>query len=199
MAVPHTDSPARARDRPAARTLIGPGQLAEGVARLAREVSADHSDGVVLVAVLKGSIPFLSDLVRAMTIDAEIEFMAISSYAPDTGRVRIVKDVECDLLDRQVVLVEDIVDTGLTLTFLLRELGARDPASLATCALLDKVVRRIVPTPVRYRGFEIGDDFVLGYGLDFAERYRNLDRVVAGDLAALRANPDAHVEQLYRR
>lgn len=179
--------------------MVGTGELQEGVRRLAAEICADHEDGVLLVAVLKGSVPFLADLVRCMTVLPEIDFMAISSYAPDTGRVRIVKDVEADLSGRRVVLVEDIVDTGLTLTYLLGELRRRQPASLETCALLDKAVRRIVPAPVRYRGFEIGDDFALGYGLDFAGRYRNLDRVVAGDVAALRADPDAHVSQLYRR
>lgn len=154
---------------------------------------------MLLVAVLKGSVPFLADLVRAMTVVPEVDFMAISSYAHDTGRVRIVKDLDSDIYGRRVVLVEDIVDTGLTLTYLLNQLRGRQPASLDVCALLDKVARRIVPTPVRYRGFEIGDDFVLGYGLDFAERYRNLDRVVVGDLEALQADPDAHVEELYRR
>lgn len=182
---------------PGLRTLIGSGALHAGVARLGAELSAAYDDGVVLLAVLKGSVPFLADLVRAMTIVAEIDFMAISTYAPDTGRVRIVKDTEVDVHGRHVVLVEDIVDTGLTLTYLLGELRERRAASVEVCALLDKAVRRIVPTPLRFRGFEIGDDFVLGYGLDYAERYRNLDRVVAGDLAVLRADPDAYVTDLY--
>jgi len=179
------------------RTLIGSEALHARVARLGAEVSAAYDDGVVLLAVLKGSVPFLADLVRAMTIVPEIDFMAISTYAPDTGRVRIVKDTEVDVHGRHVVLVEDIVDTGLTLTYLLGELRQRRAASVEVCALLDKAVRRIVPTPLRFRGFEIGDDFVLGYGLDYAERYRNLDRVVAGDLAVLRADPDAYVTDLY--
>ena len=112
--------------------------------------------------------------------------------------MRIVKDLDADIGGRDVVLVEDIVDTGLTLTYLLGELGRRRPASLATCALLDKRARRIVPTPVEHVGFVIPDEFVLGYGLDFAGRYRNLDHVVAGDLDALRTDPEAHVQQLYR-
>jgi hypoxanthine phosphoribosyltransferase len=128
-----------------------------------------------------------------------VDFMAISAYAPDTGRVRIVKDLDVDIHERDVVLVEDIVDTGLTLTYLLGELHRRGPRSLETCALLDKAARRIVPVPVRFRGFEIGDEFVLGYGLDFAGRYRNLDRVVAADLATLRADPDAYIDELYAR
>jgi hypoxanthine phosphoribosyltransferase len=98
-----------------------------------------------------------------------------------------------------VVVVEDLVDTGLTLGFLLGVLRRRQPRSVEACALLDKVTRRIVPTPVRFRGFEIGDEFVLGYGMDYAGRYRNLDRVMSGDLAALRADPDAYVSELYAR
>ena len=166
---------------------------------MAAEISAAHADGVVLVAVLKGSIPFLSDLVRRLTIVPVIDFMAISAYAPETGRVRIVKDLELDISGREVVLVEDIVDTGLTLTYLLGELGRRQPRSLDAATLLDRTTRRIIPTPVRYRGFEIGDQFVLGYGLDFAQRYRNLDRVVLGDVAVLREDPDAYVPAVYAR
>jgi hypoxanthine phosphoribosyltransferase len=151
------------------------------------------------VAVLKGSIPFLSDLVRRLTIVPVIDFMAISAYAPETGRVRIVKDLDMDISGRDVVLVEDIVDTGLTLHYLLAELGRRTPRSLEACTLLDRTSRRIIPTPVRYRGFEIGDEFVLGYGLDFSQRYRNLDRVVLGDVDVLREDPDAYVPSLYAR
>ena len=123
--------------------------------------------------------------------------MSITHYAPDSGRVRIIKDLDIDISGRDVVLVEDIVDTGLTLTYLLGELERRGPRSVAACALLDKTVRRIVPTPVDYVGFEIEDHFVLGYGLDFEQRYRNLDRVIAGDLTTLRADPDAYVKDLY--
>ncbi len=153
----------------------------------------------MLVAVLKGSLLFLADLVRAMTVAPAVEFMAISSYAPDSGRVRIVKDLELDVGGRDVVLVEDIVDTGLTLNYLLGVLRERGPRSCEACVLLDKAVRRIVPTPVLFRGFEVGDEFALGYGLDFAGRYRNLDRVVAGDPRVLLADPDAYVSELYRR
>lgn len=182
-----------------ARVLITQAELKAGVKRLAGELDAAYPEGVLLVAVLKGSVLFLSDLVRQLTVDVEVDFLAVSAYAPGTGRVRIVKDLELDIFDRDVVLVEDIVDTGLTLTYLTGELGRRQPRSLEVCALLDKQCRRIVPTSVRFAGFEIDDDFVLGYGLDFAERYRNLDLVVAGDLDALRADPDAHVEELFER
>lgn len=151
----------------------------------------------VLAAVLKGSVPFLADLCRQLPAHFMVDFMAISSYAPDSGRVRIVKDLDIDAYDRNVVVVEDIVDTGLTLTYLRRELQLRAPRSLSTCALLDKAVRRIVPVPLEFRGFEIGDEFVLGYGLDFAGRYRNLDRVVSGELEALRADPDVYRADLF--
>jgi len=167
------------------------------VARVAAEVSGAHDDGVVLVAVLKGSVPFLADMARAMTVVPVVDFMAISAYAPDTGRVRIVKDLDMDISGRDVVLVEDIIDTGLTLHYLLAELTRRGPRSIEACALLDRTSRRIIPVPVRYAAFEIGDEFLLGYGLDFAERYRNLDRVVVGDLGVLRDDPDAYVGELY--
>ena len=119
--------------------------------------------------------------------------------AEGTGRVRIVKDLDLDLYGHDVVLVEDIVDTGLTLNYVLGELRRREPRSLEVCTLLDKSVRRLLPVPVRYVGFAIDDDFVIGYGLDFAERYRNLDRVLVGDLGALRLDPDAHVDELFAR
>ena len=181
------------------RPLIGREDLEATVRRLGAEISADYPGGVLLVAVLKGSVFFLADLVRAMSIDVEVDFLSISSYAPGTGRVRIVKDLDSDVFGRDIVLVEDIVDTGLTVTYLLGELARRAPRSLEACTLLDKRPRRIVPTPVRYVGFEIGDEFALGYGLDFAERYRNLDHIVAGDVRALREDPDAHVPDLFGR
>jgi len=179
------------------RELLSTAELHSGVRRLAAELSAAYDDGLLLVAVLKGSVPFLADLVRHLTIQPEVDFLAISRYAPGTGRVRIVKDLDVDIAGRDVVLVEDIVDTGLTLTYIVGELARREPRSLAVCALLDKAVRRIVPTPIAFTGFRIDDEFVLGYGLDFGERYRNLNRVVAGDLADLRARPDAYVAGLF--
>ena len=177
--------------------LIPADELRAGVARLAAEVSADHPDGVVLVSVLKGSVLFMADLVRALTVPVEVDFLAVSSYAEGTGRVRLVKDLDIDINGRAVVLVEDVVDTGLTLTWLRGVLQARGPSSLRVCTLLDKAVRRIVPTPLDYVGFEVEDVFALGYGLDFAERYRNLDRIVRGELEALKADPDAYVDTLF--
>ncbi len=144
-------------------------------------------------------MPFLADLVRAVAVEVSVDFLAISAYAEGTGRVRIVKDLETDIWGRDVVLVEDLVDTGLTATYVLGELRRRGPRTVEVCTVLDKAVRRLVPVRLRFVGFEIGDEFVIGYGMDFGERYRNLDRIVAADLHALRADPDAHVEALYRR
>jgi hypoxanthine phosphoribosyltransferase len=191
------DTAPSARSAPSVRPLLSAVQLRDGVRRLGRELSATYDDGVVLVAVLKGSVPFLADLVRALTIVPLVDFLAISSYAAGTGRVRILKDLDLDVHGRDVVLVEDVVDTGLTLTYVLGELERRQPRSLEVCTLLDKAARRIVPVELRFVGFEVPDEFVLGYGLDFDERYRNLDVVVAGNLGALRADPDAHVEELF--
>jgi hypoxanthine phosphoribosyltransferase len=179
--------------------LISAEDLQAGVSRLADELSAAYPGGVLLIGVLKGSLPFLADLVRAMSVAVEIDFLAISAYEEGTGRVRIIKDLEVDICGRDVVLVEDIVDTGLTVTYVLGELRRREPRSVDVCVLLDKTVRRIVPVPLGFVGFPIDDEFVLGYGLDFLGRYRNLNRVVAGDLNQLRTDPDAHVQALYQR
>jgi hypoxanthine phosphoribosyltransferase len=127
-----------------------------------------------------------------------IDFLAVSPYAEGTGRVRIVKDLDLDVTGRAVVLVEDVVDTGLTTTYLLGELRRRGARSVDVCALVDKVRRRVVPVPLRWVGFAVEEDYVVGYGLGHAERYRNLPLVAAADLAALRADPDALLEELYR-
>ena len=181
------------------RQLIDTGALRSRIAELAAQLSADYPGGVILIGVLKGSVLFLADLIRAMTVTPEVDFLAISAYAEGTGRVRIVKDLDLDIHGHDVVLVEDIVDTGLTLNYVLGELRRRGPRSLEVCTLLDKSVRRLLPVPVRYVGFPIEDDFVIGYGLDFAERYRNVDEVMVGDLAALRLDANAHVEELFPR
>ena len=172
-------------------------EVRDAVRRLGQEISSAYPDGVLLVAVLKGSVPFIADLVRAVTVPVAVDFLAISSYAPGTGRVRLVMDLDADIVGRDVVIVEDIVDTGLTLTYLLGELRRRGPRSVEVCALLDKTVRRIVPLPIRFAGVTIPDGFVIGYGLDHAERYRNLDRVLLADLAVLRNDPDAYVAELF--
>lgn len=152
---------------------------------------------MVLVGVLKGSLLFLADLVRQTSVPCEVDFLAISSYQPDTGRVRILKDLDADIYARDVLLVEDIVDTGLTATYLLRQLHQRGPRSLGLCTLLDKVARRLIPVELDFVGFAVPDAFVIGYGLDFAGRYRNLDAIYAGDVDALVEDPDAHVKALY--
>jgi hypoxanthine phosphoribosyltransferase len=180
-----------------AEVVIPRRELRQGVERLAREISNHYPNDVLLVAVLKGSVIFLADLVRELSVRPTIDFLAISRYEPDSGRVRLVKDLDTDIAGRHVLLVEDIVDTGLSLGYLLGELRRREPASLEVCTLLDKTARRILPTPLAFVGFEVPDVFVLGYGLDFAGRYRNLDMVVAGDLSVLTADPDAYVSQLY--
>jgi hypoxanthine phosphoribosyltransferase len=177
--------------------LRSAGEIRRRVAELGAAISERHPDGVVMVAVLKGSLPFFADLVRAVAVPVEIDFLAISPYEPGSGRVRLVKDLDADVAGRSVVLVEDIVDTGLTLSYLVGELGRRAPSSLEVCALLDKRARRILPVDVAYVGFEVPDVFVLGYGLDFAGRYRNLAHVVGGDLDVLRRDPDAYIGQLY--
>jgi hypoxanthine phosphoribosyltransferase len=189
-----------ARDEARWVPLLDAAQLASRVRRLAREIETDHPDGVVLVAVLKGALIFVADLARAIQhVPAEVDFIAISRYAPDSGRVRITKDVEADIAGRDVVVVEDIVDTGLTLSYLLRQLEARGPRRLDVCTLLDRPARRIVPLDVRYRGEEIRDVFVLGYGLHHNDLYRNLPVVVEADRRALRDDPGAFVDALYRR
>ena len=161
--------------------LIDAETLQARIAELGEEVSRDY-DGrePLLVGVLKGAVFFLADLMRELTVPCEIDFMAISSYGAATdssGVVRILKDLDLNIAGRDVVVVEDIIDSGLTLSYLMRNLKARKPATLEICALLTKPERREIDVPVRYVGFEIPNKFVIGYGLDFAERYRNLPYV----------------------
>jgi hypoxanthine phosphoribosyltransferase len=150
---------------------------------LGEEVSDAYADrDLLLVGVLKGAVFFLADLMRAIDIPVEVDFMAVASYGSATdssGVVRIIKDLDTPIEGRHVLIVEDIVDSGLTLQYLMRNLGARNPASLAVCALLTKPERRKVELPIRFVGFEIPDRFAIGYGLDHAERYRNLPYVAA--------------------
>ena len=166
-------------------TLIESERLHERVAELGAEISADYGErDLVMVGVLKGALIFMADLMRSLTIPCEIDLMAVSSYGSATdssGVVRILKDLDTSIAGRDVLIVEDIVDSGLTLQYLLRNLRARDPASIEVCALLTKPERRRVDTPIRYVGFEIPDRFAIGYGLDHAQRYRNLDYVAELD------------------
>ena len=161
--------------------LIDRETLQRRISELGEEISADYTGrDLLLVGVLKGAVFFMADLMRGLTIPCEIDFMAISSYGDSTdssGVVRILKDLDINIEGRDVLVVEDIIDSGLTLSYLMRNLEAREPASLEICALLTKPERREIEVPVRYVGFEIPNRFVIGYGLDFAERYRNLPYV----------------------
>jgi hypoxanthine phosphoribosyltransferase len=161
--------------------LIDADTLSARVRALGAEVARDYADrDLLLICVLKGAIFFLADLMRAIDLPLEIDFMAISSYGASTdssGVVRILKDLDASIEGRDVLIVEDIIDSGLTLSYLVRTLQGRKPASLEICALLTKPARRRTEVPVRYIGFEIPDRFVIGYGLDYGERYRNLPYV----------------------
>ena len=165
-----------------AEVLIGEAEIATKVAELAAAIDRDYAGReVMLVGVLKGAIMVMADLARALTIDATVEFMAVSSYGGATtssGVVRILKDLDRDIAGLHVLVVEDVIDSGLTLSWLVRNLSARDPASIAVCALLRKPdAAKAATVPVDYVGFDIGNDFVVGYGLDVHERYRTLPYV----------------------
>ena len=161
--------------------LISEAELQARIRALGAEISADYQGReLLLVGVLKGAVFFMADLMRAISVACEIDFMAISSYGAATdssGVVRILKDLDINIDGRHVLVVEDIIDSGLTLSYLVRNLESRSPASLEVCALLTKPARREIEVPVRYVGFEIPDRFVVGYGLDYAERHRNLPYV----------------------
>jgi hypoxanthine phosphoribosyltransferase len=161
--------------------LVQADELQHRIKEMAEEVSRDYKGrDLLLIGVLKGAVFFLADLMRHLDIPCEVDFMAVSSYGSSTdssGVVRILKDLDAPLEGRNVLIVEDIVDSGLTLQYLMRTLAARNPASIEVCALLTKPERRKVDTPARYVGFEIPDKFAIGYGLDYAERYRNLPYV----------------------
>jgi hypoxanthine phosphoribosyltransferase len=176
-------------ERAVTDVLIEPEALQQRVTELGEEISHDYAGrDLLLVGVLKGAVFFMADLMRHLTIPCEIDFMAISSYGDSTdssGVVRILKDLDINIEGRHVLVVEDIIDSGLTLSYLIRNLEAREPASLEICALLTKPERREIDVPVRYVGFEIPNRFVIGYGLDFAERYRNLPYVGVLDPAQI--------------
>ncbi|MHB8642911.1 MAG: hypoxanthine phosphoribosyltransferase [Gaiellaceae bacterium] len=171
------------------KVLIDEPTLRARIAELGAEISDDYRDkDLLLVGVLKGAVFFMADLMRNLSISCEVDFMAISSYGDSTdssGVVRILKDLDINIEGRDVLVVEDIIDSGLTLSYLIRNLESRDPSSLEICALLTKPGRREIDVPVRYTGFEIPNEFVIGYGLDYAERYRNLPYVAVLDPTAL--------------
>ena len=168
-------------ERGVGEVLIDEERLQTRIRELGRELSSDYEGReLLLVGVLKGAVFFMADLMRSISVPCEIDFMAISSYGASTdssGVVRILKDLDINIENRHVLVVEDIIDSGLTLSYLLRNLESREPATLEICALLTKPSRREIDVPVKYVGFEIPNKFVIGYGLDFAERYRNLPYV----------------------
>lgn len=171
------------RDALIGEILVQPDDLHHRVRELGKEISRDYAGREpLLVCVLKGAVFFLADLMRAIDVPCEVDFMAVASYGSATqssGVVRILKDLDASIEDRDVIIVEDIVDSGLTLQYLLRNLTARGPASLAVCALLTKPERLQVDLSPKYTGFEIPDRFAIGYGLDHGERFRNLPYVAA--------------------
>jgi hypoxanthine phosphoribosyltransferase len=168
-------------ERAVGEVLIDADALRTRIAELGEEISVYYEGrDLLLIGVLKGAVFFMADLMRHLTVPCEVDFMAISSYGAQTdssGVVRILKDLDINIEGRHVLVVEDIIDSGLTLSYLIRNLEAREPASLEVCALMTKPDRREIDVPVRYVGFEIPNRFVIGYGLDFAERYRNLPYV----------------------
>ena len=164
------------------QVLIGEDEIRAKVRELGAQISTDYAGkSITLVSVLKGSLPFMADLMRAIEIPVTIDLMEVSSYGGATtetsGLVRILKDLSSSIADKDVLIVEDIIDTGLTLNYLLRYLRGKNPNSLRICALLDKPARRLVEIPIDYTGFIIPDEFVVGYGLDFGEYYRNLSSI----------------------
>ena len=177
------DRPGSNADPLIGETLVTSEELQRRIAELGSEISRDYSGrDLVMVGVLKGAVLFIADLMRHLTVPCEIDFMAVSSYGSQTdssGVVRILKDLDAPIEDRDVLIVEDIIDSGLTLQYLLRNLRARSPRTLEVCALLTKPERRRVDLPTRYVGFEIPDRFAIGYGLDHGQRYRNLEFVAA--------------------
>lgn len=183
---------------PAVTEVVSAEEIAARVAELGEAMSHDYADkNPLLVTVLVGALPFLADLVRAMTISLEIDFLGLSRFG-EGGRIRIALDTAETVESRHVIVVEDIVDTGLTLTVLRRMLEDRGAASLATATLVDKTRRRLVDVPIEYRGFEVGDEYLVGYGLDWKGRYRNLESLWAVlDMESLIDDPDALVETLY--
>jgi len=160
-----------------AKTLITEEQIKKRVNELGREISRDYQGKEpVLVTILRGAVVFLCDLMREISLPVSLDFLSVSSYSgqTQTGVVKILKDLDTNIEDRHVLLVEDIVDTGLTIDYILRTLNERNPADIRVCALLDKRSCRIVHVPIDYLGFEIPNHFVVGYGMDYEQRYRNL-------------------------
>ncbi len=179
-------------------SVVDEATIADRVAELGAQIAADYKDrDLTLVGILHGSLPFLTDLSRHLPTSTEIDFLALTRFGRE-GRVSIAMDTADSMSGRHVLIVEDIVDTGLTLSTLRKLFGARDVASIAAVTLLDKAPRRIVDVRLEYRGFEVGDEFLLGYGLDWEGKYRNLRELWAVlDLAEHRAAPEALAQQVF--
>ncbi len=177
--------------------IISEDDIRQRVAQLGRDISIDYADRCpVLVGVLKGVLFLMADLLRVINIPVEVDFLAVSSYSAEArnkGVVRLVKDLEIPIYGRHVLFVEDVIDTGLTLNYLLRSLRERQPASLEVCVLFNKPAHRLLDIPLTYKGFDLPDRLVVGYGLDFRERYRNLPFV--GLLSAEAVKEDSHLEE----
>ncbi len=160
-------------------------------------IDAQHPNGVTLVGVLKGSVVFLADLARRLTVPVRIQFLAVAPYDGEAGRTRVVKDLDQSVRGEAIVLVAGIVDTGFTVDFCLRHLRAESPASVRVCALADKRARRLLPVPVDYAAITAPDGFLIGYGLDYAGRYRNVGGLWNGNGTSLAADPDCYLTSLY--
>ena len=195
--------PAQPSRSPSTAAVHDRAAIAERTGALAAAITNDYSrrpgtgDAVVVVGVLRGCLPFMADLLRALRIDVEVDFLAISRFAPDSGRVRITRDLDIDVAGRHVLVVEGIIDTGLSLGFLTGELRRRSPLGVEVCTLLDRRLRRVLPLEARYVGFTVDDSYLVGYGLEFEGRYGNLPDLRAVNGAVLEADPDAFVGSLY--
>ena len=172
-------------------------QITERVSELGKELTASLEEGAVIVGVLKGCLPFMADLVRELDLPIEVDFLALSSFIPDTGRVRLTRDLDTDITGKQVVLVEDLVDTGLRLNFLLQHLRGRSPSEVRVCAMFDRVERRVIPVELQHVGFELDSSYVVGYGLDHGGKFRNLPELVSVELGELERNSQEVCDQVY--
>ena len=172
-------------------------QITERVSELGKEITVSLQEGAVIVGVLKGWLPFMADLVREPDLPIEVDFLALSSFMPDTGRVRLTRDLDTDITGKQVVLVEDLVDTGLRLNFLLKHLRGRSPSEVRVCAMFDRVERRVIPVELEHVGFELDSSYVVGYGLDHGGKFRNLPELVSVELGELERNSQEVCDQVY--
>jgi hypoxanthine phosphoribosyltransferase len=172
----------------AGHTLLEADELSSIVRRFGEAISADHPDGIVLVGILKGSVCLVADLAREISVPCAVDFLALSAYGAGGARIKLSKDLEADVAGRAVVIAVDIVDSGLTVSYVRRLLNERGARSADVCTLLDRRPRRLLPVDLRYVGLEIGDEYVVGYGLDFEERYRNLPMLVVVEPENLRSS-----------